>query len=155
VEIKTTITKGPHVVQITSERQLDDSGLPALYLRHFALAVREGVGETLPQIVDSLRRQFHSLSTVADKFEDELLAGGYLDAHAWRYESRGYAVRQTNDFAVKGSFSRLTESVLPAGVGKVGYTLSLDACRRFILSPGKLMAALKNKSPRARRRISK
>lgn len=51
VEIKTTIAKGPHVVQITSERQLDDKGLPALYLRHFALAVREGVGETLPQMV--------------------------------------------------------------------------------------------------------
>jgi len=154
VEIKTTTAKGPHVVQITSERQLDDKGLPALYLRHFALAVREGVGETLPQIVDSLRRQFQLMSTVADKFDDELLAAGYLDGHAWRYENRGYAVRKTNDFAVTGGFPRLTEAVLPPGIGKVGYTLSLDACRRFVLSPGKLMAALKNKS-RARRRISK
>lgn len=142
VEIKTTAGKAPHVVRIASERQLDERNLPALYLRHFALSVREGAGETLPAMVGSLRAILAPEEAVAEQFEDALLAAGYLDAHAWRYEPRGYAVRGTNDFTVRGSFPRLKENDLPRGVGDVRYALSLDACRKFLLLPGVMLSAL-------------
>ena len=142
VEVKTTSGKAPHVVRIASERQLDGRGLPALYLRHLALAVREGAGETLPAMVASLRARFVAFPRAAEEFEDGLLAASYRDADAWRYEARGYALRETNDFAVRGRFPRLTESDLPAGIGEVRYALSLDACRAFLLAPGALLSAL-------------
>lgn len=152
VEVKTTSGKAPHIVRITSERQLDDRGLPALYLRHLALAVRDGAGETLPSLVAALREQLLTDAIAAERFEDALLAAGYLDAHAWRYEGRGYAVRETNDFAVRGRFPRLTERDLPAGVGDVRYALSLDACRAFLLAPDALLAALSAPFPKRRSR---
>jgi len=151
VEVKTTSGKAPHVVRIASERQLDARGLPALYLRHYALAARDGAGETLPAAVASIRARLASDVEVGESFEDALLAAGYLDAHAWRYECRGYVVRETNDFAVRGRFPRLTESDLPDGIGEIGYALSLDACRSFLLAPDALLTALKS-SPRAETR---
>ena len=152
VEVKTTSGKAPHVVRIASERQLDGRGLPALYLRHLALAVREGAGETLPAVVASLRARLLAAPRAAEEFEDGLLAAGYRDADALRYEARGYALRETNDFAVRGRFPRLTESDLPAGIGEVRYALSLDACRAFLLAPGALLAVLAAPSQSQKRR---
>ena len=154
VEVKTTTGKAPHVVRIASERQLDASGLPALYLRHLALAVRDGAGETLPAMVASLRARLIASPQTAEHFEDGLLAAGYRDADAWRYESRGYTVRETNDFAVSGRFPRLTERDLPAGIGDVRYALSLDACGPFLLPPTALLAALAGSAPKRKRRIT-
>ena len=151
VEVKTTSGKAPHVVRIASERQLDGRGLPALYLRHFALAVRDGAGETLPAMVASLRTRLLPFPRAAEEFEDGLLAAGYRDADTWRYEARGYVVRETNDFAVFGRFPRLTERDLPAGVGDVRYRLSLDACAAFLLPAGKLITALAKLSARKSR----
>jgi hypothetical protein len=142
VEIKTTVAKAPHVVRITSERQFDDANLPALYLRHFALAVREGAGETLPEMVASLRKKLQAEPAVAEQFEDALLAAGYVDAHAWRYEERGYSVRETNDFEVRRGFPRIVERNLPSGIGDVRYALSLDACHDFLMGKGALLSAL-------------
>jgi hypothetical protein len=142
VEVKTTIAKAPHIVRITSERQLDDAGLPALYLHHLALAVRDGAGETLPQMVASMRARFEKDNETAEQFEDALLAAGYFDAHAWCYEEHGYSVRETNDFAVKRGFPRLTEATIPSGVGDAHYALSLDACRAFQIPANSLVAKL-------------
>jgi hypothetical protein len=140
--------KAPHVVWIASERQLDGRDLPALYLRHLALAAREGAGETLPSLVASLRARLTASLPAAEHFEDGLLAAGYRDVDAWRYEARGYSVRETNDFVVSDRFPRLTERDLPAGIGDVRYALSLDACGAFLLPPAALLAALDGPAPK-------
>jgi Putative PD-(D/E)XK family member, (DUF4420) len=142
VEVKTTIAKAPHIVHITSERQLDDRGLPALYLHHLALAIHDGAGETLPAMITSLRLLFVAAKETAEQFEDAILAAGYLDAHAWRYETKGYSIRVANDFWVRGPFPRLTERDLPDGIGDTHYALSLDACRTFLMPAGALVDAL-------------
>lgn len=103
VEVKATSAKPPFVVLISSERQLDSRGLNALYLRHYALAEREGVGESLPEAVAAARAAV-AASGAAEFFEDRLLAAGYLDAHAPRYEGRGWSVRETRDFVVGRGF---------------------------------------------------
>ncbi|MCE9609564.1 MAG: PD-(D/E)XK motif protein [Chthoniobacter sp.] len=155
VEVKTTSGKAPHIVRITSERQLDGRDLPALYLRHLALTVREGAGETLPAMVASLRARLFAAPQAIEHFEVGLLAAGYRDADAWRYEARGYSVREANDFTVSGRFPRLTERDLPAGIGDVRYALSLDACGSFLLPPNALLAALAGTDGKRNRRTKK
>ncbi len=149
VEVKTTAAKPPFVVPISSERQLDDRGLRALFLRHYALAVREGAGETLPATVAAIRAAL--TGGAAELFEDRLLAAGYLDLHAPRYESHGYRVRETRDFAVRRGFPRLTERNLTVGVGNVRYALALAACEPFAIPTETLRGAL-TATPRTRSR---
>lgn len=141
VEVKATSSKPPFVVTISSERQLDSRGLNALYLRHYALAEREGAGEPLPAAVAAARTAVNS-SGAAELFEDRLLAAGYVDAHAPRYEGRGWRVRKTRDFVVCRGFPRLIECDLPDGVGSVRYNLALAACEPFAISVATLRAAL-------------
>lgn len=141
VEVKATSAKPPFVVLISSERQLDSQGLNALYLRHYALAEREGAGESLPEAVAAARAAV-AASGAAELFEDRLLAAGYLDAHAPRYEGRGWRIRETRDFVVRRGFPRLIERDLPGGVGSVRYSLALAACEPFAIPVATLRAAL-------------
>jgi hypothetical protein len=143
VEVKSTSTKPPFIVLISSERQLDTRGLKALYLRHYALAEREGVGESLPSAVIAIRAVIAN-STVAELFEDRLLEAGYLDTHAPRYEGRGWRIRETRDFEVRRGFPKLTEKNLPKGVGSVRYSLALAACEKFAIPNNTLRNAFSN-----------
>ena len=135
VEVKTTLAKQPQVVRITSERQLDDSGWATLILSVIALDARDGGGETLPGMVASLRANLAADTVAREQFEDELLAAGYLDAHAVRYAERGYTLRAVGFFRVGTKFPRLVEADMPSGVGDANYALSVAACEPFALAP--------------------
>ncbi len=130
VEVKATSAKPPFVVIVSSERQLDSRGLRVLFLRHYALAERDGVGESLPDAV-ALARAVLAASSAVELFEDRLLAAGYLDTHASRYEGRGWCIRDVRDFTVCRGFPRIIEKDLPTGVGSVRYGLALSACESF------------------------
>jgi hypothetical protein len=148
VEVKATFAKPPFVVPISSERQLDARGLNSLFLRHYALAEREGVGESLPKAVAAARAAVRA-SGAEEQFEDRLLSVGYLDAHAPRYEGHGWRIRAKRDFAVRRGFPCLVERELPSGVGSVRYCLALAACERFAIPTAVMRVALT--SPRRRK----
>ena len=134
VEVKTTLAKQPQVVRITSERQLDDRMWTALFLNVIALDVRDGSGETLPAMVASVRARLVADTAAREQFEDELLATGYLDAHAVRYAECGYTLRAVGFFRVGAKFPRLVEADLPSGVGDANYALSVAACEPFAVA---------------------
>jgi len=142
VEVKTTLAKQPQVVRITSERQLDDSSYAVLFLQVTALDAREGGGETLPRLVALLRERLSGNATAQERFEDVLLAAGFLDAHAERYTERGYLVRKEKLFRVRRGFPRLVERDLPTGVGDTNYRLSVAACEKFSATASEMLAAL-------------
>jgi Putative PD-(D/E)XK family member, (DUF4420) len=142
VEIKTTLAKQPQVVRITSERQLDDSMVPLLFLEILALDARENSGETLPQMVASLRVKLATHALAQQQFDDALLAGNYLDAHSERYSVIGYTVRAEKLFRVWSEFPRLVENKLPAGIGDINYGLSVAACENFLVSHEKMITQL-------------
>jgi hypothetical protein len=142
IEVKTTLAKQPQTVRITSERQLDDSHAPALFLHVLVLETQEGGVATLPALVAQVRTSLNAWPASRESFEDALLAVGYLDLHAPRYSGIGYGVRQTEDFLVQPAFPRIVETDLPSGVGDASYHLSLAACSEFIVGPEKLAAAL-------------
>lgn len=154
VEVKTTLAKQPQVVRITSERQLDDSSWPALYLQVTALDARDGGGETLPEIVASLRDELSGDVAAHERFEDALLVADYLDAHSGRYAERGYRVRKEKLFRVRRGFPRLVERDLPTGVGDTSYGLSVSACEAFSVSSEVMLATLVKPEKKAKGRKS-
>ncbi len=141
VEVKTALAKEPQTVRITSERQLDPRRWPALFLHVLALDVREA-DETLPAMVGSIRSVLSRDTAGLERFEDELLQYGYLDAHAPSYVGRGYVVRSAKFFRVGPKFPCLVEADLPAGVGDVKYGLNVGACEPFKVKPDAVVAAL-------------
>jgi len=142
VEIKATLAKQPQVVRITSERQLDDSAWPALFLNVFALDIRDGSCESLPAMVASIRSKVLIDAAAQEQFEDALLAAGYLDIHAIRYADRGYTIRSQRTFRVRGKFPRLVEMEMPEGVGDTNYGLSIAACGAFAVTLDELNSQL-------------
>ena len=157
VEVKTTVAKQPQSVRITSERQLDDTGIAALFLHIVVLderevqAARAGAGETLPALVGNLRRRVAAEAGALETFDDHLLDAGYFDAHAPRYEGKRFSLRRELSFRVRQGFPRLLERDLAEGVGDVSYALSLSACRDFSVAPGAMTAQLAAARPRASR----
>ena len=138
VEVKTTLAKQPQVIRITSERQLDDSQWPSLFLFVVALDSRENGGESLSTLIASLRTLFKTDKMVEEQFEDALLVAGYLDTHAFRYAEPGYLVRSEKTFRVNHGFPRVIEEGLPIGIGDVNYGLAITACAAFSLEPATL-----------------
>ena len=131
IEVKTTLAKQPQTVRIASERQLDDTHAPALFLHVLTLEAVEGGSETLPALVAQARARFGAWPETLERFEDALLAARYLDQHAPRYTGLGYAVRHTDTFRVAAGFPRIIEQDLAPGVGDASYRLSLAACAAF------------------------
>lgn len=148
LEVKTTAAKQPQNVRITSERQLDDTGVGALFLHVVAVDEREvaptrtAPGTSLPGMVNDLRIGLASDPPTLAVFEDRLLECGYFDLHAPRYEGRRRTVRGEQTFRVVDDFPRLVEGALPAGVGEVSYALSLAACAPFVTTIPEMLAAL-------------
>jgi uncharacterized protein YbaR (Trm112 family) len=135
VEVKTTATKQHQHLMISSERQLDATGLSRLYLAHFSLDAREGgEGTSLPALVRHLRVQLASDALAQQRFEEVLLAAGYLDIHAARYESLLYATRAHYFYEIRDHFPRILERELRSGVGAVKYTIAVAACVPFAVA---------------------
>lgn len=147
IEVKTTLAKQPQSVRIASERQLDDTRAPALFLHVLALEAHESGPATLPAAVADLRAALAAWPATRETFEEKLLAAGYLDQHAPRYASTGYAVRQAQTFRVRGDFPRIVEASLPRGVGEVSYSLSLAACAAHLATEEETSAALSPAAP--------
>ncbi len=138
VEVKTSIAKQLQTLRITNERQLDDSYLHALFLHHLSLETLRGTGETLVEIITSLRNTLGPDHVTLQKFEEALVDAGYLDTHAHRYSTVGYSIRESNFFRVTEGFPRIVEADLCSGVGDVSYCISVAECKHFSVSAGEV-----------------
>jgi hypothetical protein len=145
LEVKTTAAKQPQTVRITSERQLDGTGVGALFLHVVAVdecevaPVGTAPGTSLPGLLGEIRLTLANTAALA-LFEDRLMECGYFDLHAPRYEGRWCTVRGEQTFRVLPGFPRLTESMLPPGVGDASYAVSLGACLPFATTIPKMLS---------------
>lgn len=128
VEVKTSATKQPQSISISSELQLDGKGLSNLFLWHLSIDRAEGQGQTLPEVVAMVRNSVSQAER--NTFEVKLLEAGYLDEHATRYLD-GYLERERNIFEVRELFPRIQERDLLPGVGNVRYSIVVDQCLPF------------------------
>jgi hypothetical protein len=134
IEMKTSIAKQLVEIRIASERQLDDRGIPPLFLAVLLLTELEAGGETLPNVVASVRYASEGTGSLVS-LEEKLLDAGYVDEQATAY-SRGYVVRKFLAFRVGDGFPRLLEDDLPNGVGDVSYAISLALATPFQVEQG-------------------
>lgn len=132
IEVKTSIAKQLVDIRIANERQLDDRGLPALFLAVLLLTELENTGESLPQRVLKIRDLAREAGCLHE-LEEKLLGAGYLDEQSDLYR-RGYVLRSFHVYRVTAGFPRLLEEDLPEGIGDVTYSLSLAVAKPFELS---------------------
>ncbi len=131
IETKATRQANPVRIVISSERQLDTTGIQQLLLVHTVWDARRSNGSTLPELVDLVRTRLDNDAPRLSHFENLLLGGGYLGAHRAYYESNGYTLRSEAVFEVRRSFPRLTAESLPRGISTVRYSIDLAECRPF------------------------
>lgn len=142
VEVKTTSVKQHQKLAIASERQLDDTGAGMIVLLHLSLDVRQGQGETLPEMVANVRSLVAGDAITRDELENLLFEIGYLDIHVTRYENIGYTIREYNYFKIGEDFPKIIESDLRNGVGEVRYTISVAECKRFSIPESEVIALI-------------
>ena len=96
---------------------------------------------SLPLLVETISAALASDGDALSMFSERLARAGYNPAEAGRY-TRTFRVLAEELYRVDASFPRLTRdnfgAGLPAGIGEVSYTLSMDACGpwRVATSPG-------------------
>ncbi len=129
-EVKTTTGKEHLKLHVSSERQLDVTGLDALHIVYLVFALLAAAGETLPEIVGDIRSKLSGEGMASIKFSEKLIEAGYIEDHADRYKA-GYALRSGRAYRVREGFPRLTAANLPEGVGDLSYTVVVAACEPF------------------------
>ena len=158
VEVKTTAAKQPQSVRITSERQLDDTGVGALFLHVVVVDEREvpaggtAPGQSLPALIADVRAGLSADLIPLAAFNDRLLDRGWLDTHASRYEGRRWTVRVERTYRVRRGFPRLAEVDLPTGVGDVNFAVSLAACEPFAAPVPVMLKAMVGDARKRRKR---
>lgn len=131
IEVKTSIAKQHQKMHIANELQLDDKDLDALYVYFISLKETFGNGETLPGIVDNIRKIIEMKNEPSSEFETLIFKAGYLDKHRSKYNKTGYHDRDIRIFLVNEKFPRIIERDLKPGIGDVHYTIDLAICRKF------------------------
>lgn len=125
VEIKTTHGKNQQKLHISNERQLDISLVPNIFLIHYSLETREKYGETLNELIDNLLEALYQ-SPVYNLFKIKLFEVGYFEIHRDLYSDTGYSIRQEKIYKITDDFPKITESMIPSGVGDVKYSIVLN-----------------------------
>ena len=142
VEVKTTVTRNPQKLSISNEQQLDETAFNDLFLIHLALDAKNE-GETLPEMIESLRAILRNDSFSSGKFEKKLFQIGYLDIHSQKYSETVYSHRTSSYFKVEQDFSRIVPSNLKQGIAQVRYAVEITACRPYAIAESEVIESIK------------
>lgn len=130
IEVKSTVAATPGEFRVSNVLQLDDSLSKALFVVLVLLQEGESQGETLPDLVSSLRSTLSG--EVLGQLDDRLIDVGYLDRHAHQYSSPRYHVRSRRFFKVDEGFPRIVSSIVSEGVIEVSYSVAVAACLPYV-----------------------
>jgi hypothetical protein len=147
IEVKTSSGKEPQTLVISSERELDDTGIDRLFLAHFSLDERRGGnGESLNIIADRVRDLITD-AAARERLDDLLVRVGYLQHHRELYDEPRYTVRKQRFWHVTGDFPRITEADLRQGVGDCEYRISTVGLDQYVLATGDVLSAVEGVRP--------
>ncbi len=131
IEVKATSSKQHKKFYISSERQLDSTGLKHLYLAVFSLNVHDNMCEkSLPKFIEEIYLQIQDDSYATFQLEIKLAKYGYNQIHAEKYTS-GFSLYEMSFFEVVSGFPRLLQGELPAGLGDLKYSIVVSACKPY------------------------
>jgi hypothetical protein len=132
-------------VAISSEHQLDISGVDALFLH--VIELDEGPADaansiTLSGIVDCVRNQILSTDEGAvEKYDSLLLAAGFRPGDD--YSDSRWVEGKSRLYRVDPGFPRITADEISAGITNVRYSVALKDCEPFLCDESALAIALK------------
>ena len=126
VEVKTTVAHSHSNIAINGELQLDESDTDKLYLYHLVVEALPQDGETLPEIIASIRQMLKGDIKAASLFESKLMLAGYFDLDEDSYKECHYHIRKEQYFQVRDEFPRIKKDELKMGVSEVKYNISLN-----------------------------
>ena len=130
----------PHVT-VSSEHQMDSTGVDVLFLQ--VVEITEAIGDaantlTVTEIAERIRGEVYARDPMtADLFDARLFAAGFDWADD--YSDRRWIRGREHFYTVRGEFPRITSSVLPAGVLNVRYSISLPDCEPFRVGSDELL----------------
>ena len=144
VEVKTSTAASLDRLAISGERQLEVPDDVVLILLGLSLDGRLRHGETLPEMIESVRTAA-SESGCQHLVDLRLDLCGYEREDANLYSDIGYTIRSLHPFRVKEGFPRIVSGDLRIGVSNVQYLVSTASCGAFRMAdrqPGKLLEGL-------------
>ena len=130
IEVKTSTAPTLDRLTISGERQLEVPDDVVLILLGLSLDIRVRHGETLPEMVESVRLTasenacLHLLDLRLDLY-------GYERDDAHLYSDLGYTVRSVHPFRVEGEFPRIVSGELQVGLSDVRYIVSTASCGAY------------------------
>ena len=144
IESKTRRGGATPSLSITSESQLDESGVDSLFLHVVELdeAPMDGTqGVTLHDVAEGIRGRLLSLEPRSTGIlETRLSAAGYRAEDD--YSSHRWLEGATRIYLVSGGFPRITSGEIRSGVSNVRYSVSLADCDPFATSLNAVCNAL-------------
>ena len=144
VEVKTSTAARMDRLAISGERQLEVPDDVVLILLGLSLDGRVRHGETLPEMVGSVRAAA-SKSGCLHLVDLRLDLCGYQSDDANLYSDMGYTVRSLHPFRVEQGFPRIVSGDLQTGISDVRYLVSTASCAAFRITgehPRKLLEGL-------------
>lgn len=144
IEVKTSMAAHLDRLAISSERQLEVPGDVLLLLLGLSLDGRPNHGETLPEMIESVRVAASEAGCL-HLLDHRLDLLGYSNGDAHLYADIGYTVRSLHPFRVEAGFPRIVSDDLQAGIGEVRYSVSTASCSAFrmdVQQPSELLEGL-------------
>jgi hypothetical protein len=138
VEVKTTHGNNHQKIHISSERQLDNSVVPNIFLYHLSLDIRNNYGESLNDLVEWVDNYLKNDVPELNSFKLKLYEIGYFEEHKSIYQETGYTIRQESTYKVNGDFPRIIETEIRHGVGDVKYSIVVADCLSFTSTESEL-----------------
>lgn len=130
VEVKTTSGKQHKKFSISSEKQLDSTGLEYLYLALFSVNLHSNMPQcTLPALIREICAIIQDPISIF-RFQVKLAKYGYNETLANKYTT-GFSISEMRFFEVKEGFPRLLQADLPNGVGEIKYSVVVAACTPY------------------------
>jgi len=131
IEVKTTASKQHRKFIVSSEKQLDSTGLGHLYLSLFSINLHSNMPDrTLPALIREIYTQIQNDPIAIYQFQIKLAKYGYNEALAEKY-TVGFSIYEMRFFEVVEGFPRLLQRDLPDGVGDLKYSVVVAACTSF------------------------
>lgn len=134
IEVKTTSGNNHQKVNISNERQLDETLLRNLFLFHLSVEVAKKNGESLNSKIDTIRKVLQDNISAQNLFNNKLLEAGYFDRHKYLYEEKCYQIRNENYYKIDGDFPRIKEQEIRNGIGDIKYSIILSQCMDYLIS---------------------
>ena len=144
VEVKTSMAANLDRLNISGERQLEVPADVVLILLGLSLDGRVGHGETLAEMIESVRNAA-SESGCQHVLDLRIDLCGYEHDDEKMYSDIGYSVRSLHPFRVEKGFPRIVSGDLRTGISDVRYLVSTASCGDFQMTerqPERLLEGL-------------